>query len=447
MAQTGAITERVREGSSAGECALGRDARARRKRRFVRRGLRDGSGWLGLLAVPVAALVIGCSSDTTSTGRSSGDSGGATSGSGGSATGGSAGNVGTGGTPGGSGGRGGTGGSIGTGGTSDAGILDGSLPTHDGPYSYFYANPVNFGHVYGVPAGTTTSVVFATGSDPHNIGAPFTFDASRVYYGDAVFVGANLKTSLVALPTTGSHRIPTTLVSDLHTVQDITVDDSFLYFVDVDDEVEGGNVRFATSVGRVPLAGGKPTILATDTAVSGVALAVFGGYVYWTESGTAASGVVRRVPATGGAAETLAADQRNPAAIAVNSSGVFWIDQGDLGVDCAPTNGSVQYRAADAGDSTTDAGTTVTVASNLAGSGSLVLNDGNAYWTTTGPECNAAVSTTGTIWKLPNPSATASSLVTDLIDPSSLYVDATHVFFTVVTDPENYVLRAAEHSK
>jgi hypothetical protein len=72
---------------------------------------------------------------------------------------------------------------------------------------------------------------------------------------------------------------------------------------------------------------GAPTVVATLTGVP-VSLALSGGNLYFTLSQTAAGndGKVQTVSTSGGAVTTLASDLRQPGAIAVSGSNVYWED-------------------------------------------------------------------------------------------------------------------------
>lgn len=72
--------------------------------------------------------------------------------------------------------------------------------------------------------------------------------------------------------------------------------------------------------------GAKPKTLATATGCGGGArLATDGKNVYWTEKTT---GKVRSVPVAGGTVVDVATGQLAPTQIAVDASGVYWVNQG-----------------------------------------------------------------------------------------------------------------------
>lgn len=75
-----------------------------------------------------------------------------------------------------------------------------------------------------------------------------------------------------------------------------------------------------------------------DTTYAPVAIAVDATSVYWAESqdgmGIVSNGSIKKAPLAGGGSYTvLAAEQQDPFAIAVNASGVFWLNGGDYSAD------------------------------------------------------------------------------------------------------------------
>ncbi|MGO9835658.1 MAG: hypothetical protein ACLP1X_15740 [Polyangiaceae bacterium] len=298
-------------------------------------------------------------------------------------------------------------------------------------YAYFYANPTEYGAVYAVTAGAATTVQLAKGQVPHNIGAPFAFDGHHVYYGDVVDAGPGLLTSLVALPSTGGH--PSTLVSGLHTVTALAVDAATLYFVDTDPLEDGGTRE--PILGAVPLAGG-PIRTLTSPPSNPTSLAVDARYVYWTDQ----SGSVSRVPLDGGAVETLAQGEPDPGGIHVDATGVYWFDEGHAGTDCVATDGTVMVLLPGSSSPST-------LASSIAGLRSLAASQGDVYWTASGPGCNLSGVGTGSLSKLARSETTAGTLVSGLTGADNLFIDATTVYFTILTDWYNGVMAASAVAK
>ncbi len=80
------------------------------------------------------------------------------------------------------------------------------------------------------------------------------------------------------------------------------------------------------AAGASSVMGKDPTELAVTTGCGTVRLAVTASDVYWTES---ASGRVMTVPIAGGTAREVATAQSDPGDIAVDASGVYWVNRGN----------------------------------------------------------------------------------------------------------------------
>jgi hypothetical protein len=63
-------------------------------------------------------------------------------------------------------------------------------------------------------------------------------------------------------------------------------------------------------------------VLASSSPCTGMEMVLSGGTLYWTEDAT---GTVKSVPASGGRVATLAQNEMDPGAIAVNDTFVFWV--------------------------------------------------------------------------------------------------------------------------
>jgi hypothetical protein len=129
----------------------------------------------------------------------------------------------------------------------------------------------------------------------HSIGV----DATSVYVGGG---------AIQKLPKTGG--APTTIVSPVN-VYDLAVDASNVYWVSYEDP---------KGVQQVPVGGGTPTTLATWEA-GAWAIAVDAGYVYW---GDQLDGQVKRVPIGGGPVTTLAQLTMHAFSVAVDATNLYW---------------------------------------------------------------------------------------------------------------------------
>lgn len=113
--------------------------------------------------------------------------------------------------------------------------------------------------------------------------------------------------------------------------RDLVVDDTTLYFT------TGSTVK------SMPKAGGTVTTVASSQAQP-TGLAVDSTYVYWTNQGSASSsdGTVKRKPKAGGSIVTLASGQAHPDRIEVRSGSAYWLNLGtNSGGATGWVNGSV----------------------------------------------------------------------------------------------------------
>ncbi len=284
----------------------------------------------------------------------------------------------------------------------------------NGTYAYYYAHA---DRIYQVPAGGGIPVILASSSNGHELGRALAFDAKDVYYSDEV--GTPPVSSLLVRPRAGGTSSP--IASGLDAVPAIASAGDDVFFTDW--------AFFAAVpsgfIGRVSRSGGAVQRLAelTDPAAIPSGLAVFAGYVYWTQT----DGAVLRVPAAGGSAETLASGEVAPAGIAVNASGATWLDAGHWGIDCTPTDGQVRRLPAGA-----DA--PVTLAAGLEGAFSLSLADTAIFWTTEGLVCNGIGQGRGSVFELAAGAAEPQPRSTGQWAPSNLFVDGTTVYFTTLVD-------------
>jgi hypothetical protein len=103
----------------------------------------------------------------------------------------------------------------------------------------------------------------------------------------------------------------------------------------------------------------------------GVAIAVNGGYLYWTSE---FAGTVGKVPVTGGDATILATGQAHATGIATDGTSVYWV--------CDVAVGSVVKVSVDGGTPTTIA---VAVYPRA-----VALDDTNVYWANRAPSAQSA---------------------------------------------------------
>jgi hypothetical protein len=192
---------------------------------------------------------------------------------------------------------------------------------------------------------------------------------ASVFVGDMVLDSTSLYASLgpTIMKISLDGGAPTTLASS-QSSNELVVDSTNVYWGNQGQcQLDGGTVTCSAGVVRVPIAGGTPITLATDTApIFGIAvdatnvyyadqnneimsvpidggtpemlakttnvvfdLKVGSGALYWTYPGTPCdAGVcgdgVMAMPLDGGAPTTLASGQGSPGIFAVDSTNVYW---------------------------------------------------------------------------------------------------------------------------
>jgi hypothetical protein len=206
------------------------------------------------------------------------------------------------------------------------------------------------------------------------------------------------------------------------------------------------------SVMKVPLAGGTPTILATQASVGSFSMAVDGTSVYWTGdvvAGCCAADAVMKVALGGGMPTTLGSGPsgENPFGVAVDATSIYWTDQTGRVVKVAlgggtPTtlasNGgfggiavdatSVYWVAGDVMQVPLGGGTTTTLARGPGGIGSVIAIDStSAYWTYPG---TSASTSDGKVMKVPLAGGTPTTLASNQSYPEAIAVDSTSVYWT-----------------
>jgi hypothetical protein len=306
-------------------------------------------------------------------------------------------------------------------------------------FAYVYANGANFGTLYGVPRGTTSSVELDHGEvPPKNMAPPIfvaralTFDATSLYYSSEPT--SESATRLVARPRSIGGA-PRTLVSGLHMVSALAVDATSLYFMDRDPVGTG-----ATVIGSVPLSGDSPDAGSYTKIVSQVApmqwLAAYGDYVYWTATAGGGpqnpAGIIQRAPKIGGAIETIVTGVVNAGELYVDGSGVYWLDIGHLGAGCTVTDGDV--RLLPSGSSTP-----VVLVSNLLNAASFVVTKTSLVVAQSDSICNVLRASTGNLLNVTLPSRTVTTIAAGVAAPNNLFFDGSAVYYTHAGDPANDV--------
>jgi hypothetical protein len=211
--------------------------------------------------------------------------------------------------------------------------------------------------------------------------------------------------------------------SSMYSVYSFQIDATNAYAL-----VDNINGDDSTTVMKVPLAGGTPVTLANDPQYA-TALAVSPGALYWVDpsgpqsevdASSNSTGLVMSVPLVGGNAAPVATEQAFPSNIAVDSSGVYWVNQSVCNAfPCQSTVGTVVMLA-------TGSTTPVTLATLPAQPGAMALDATNVYWgTNDGRVMTIAKSATG--------GGTATTLAYYETNVGSLVVAGGNVYWTTGT--------------
>jgi len=168
------------------------------------------------------------------------------------------------------------------------------------------------------PAGrrgpaTVTSLIDTAGSYPYAISGDTGLDDTDVYW-----MGTRAIKTLPKLYAQGAAAVTVfeRAAGDKENLRALAVADR-LYAV------------LGDRVIAVAKSGGAPTVLADaapNTTATRAGIVVAGGTVYFTRP---EAGIVARVPAAGGAVETLAKDQAKPTGLALDAQYVYWSNAGD----------------------------------------------------------------------------------------------------------------------
>ena len=137
-----------------------------------------------------------------------------------------------------------------------------------------------------------------------------------------------------------------------------------------DVAVDSESVYFTSNAGvfKVPIAGGVTTTLWPGGAGGANLLAIDDSSVYWTASERG----VMKVAKVGGAPITLATS-REPQAIAVDASNVYWTDWSSCGVSCVTPESTIMKVPI-------DGGTTITLVAKQNLPDAIAVDDFGVYW-------------------------------------------------------------------
>lgn len=291
-------------------------------------------------------------------------------------------------------------------------------------YAYFF-----FGNdrvtLYGLRDGDTSSPILIRHADASEaFPGALAFDATHIYYAAAHYDSTHDNDVVAFSP--GRAVGPRTLVSGTAEVTHVTSDVDALYVVE-----KLADSPLLMTIGSIPINGACPTPgqyrkLAEMPGVLTTTIAAHGGYVYWNELSSIAvpgsTGVIKRMPTAGGESETLAASLPYPAQLAVDDTGLYWVDFGNQGVGNCMTNGDLQYIP-------TGAHTPVTLAANLINALGLTVDQGNAYVSVAESDCATNPSAGSSIVRVSVASHETTTLASDVDKPTDLHVQGANLYF------------------
>lgn len=227
-------------------------------------------------------------------------------------------------------------------------------------------------------------------------------DSTSVYWTTFTTPGGVLKVPL-------GGGIPTTLASPVSAGY-IAVDSANVYWT--------SQVGFGGSVMKVPLGGGATTTLDDNAGFNPFAIAVDSTSVYWVQEGNGpAVGSVMKVPRGGGTQVVLASAQAAPGSLAIDSTSVYWTNQGSIGT----SNGDGAVLKIPLGG-----GALTTLASAQFQPSAIAVDSTSVYWINYGLGNGSA---DGTVMKVPLGGGTPTPIVSGQVSPRSLVVDSTSAYW------------------
>jgi hypothetical protein len=224
--------------------------------------------------------------------------------------------------------------------------------------SIYWSEATTYGWIFSVPLGGGTPFTVSGGDEGPSALA---IDTTSVYWLDSAGpcdASAGCYGNLFKAPLGGGPMVSLYSGGSGMITKDIAVDAINVYWTD--PGLPGG-----PSVMSVPVNGGTPTTIASGL-LNATNIALDAANVYWSAPSGVANvpSAVMTVPKAGGTPVTLAV-ANNPMDLAVDSTNVYWIDDGTSSVMTVPTRG----------------GPPTTLVSNVFVPGSgIAIDVTNVYW-------------------------------------------------------------------
>jgi hypothetical protein len=247
-------------------------------------------------------------------------------------------------------------------------------PTH--VYWTNGGNPSSFGTgtVMRVEKMGGTPTTIASGQTPSGVAV----NATDLYWANDVYTGVDGGSGTIdgfVVMVAKGGGTPTTIVSDEFLLySDLALDSASVYWADY----VGPSVLL-----KAPLAGGRTLTLSEELAEP-VSFEVDPERVFFTTTpflfpdaggaGVPGPGVILSIPGSGGKVTTLASGQADPSAIAIDTSDVYWANEGVCPGDGGPCEKGSVVKVAKTG------GPAITLATDQVDLGPIAVDSMSAYW-------------------------------------------------------------------
>ena len=191
--------------------------------------------------------------------------------------------------------------------------------------------------------------------------------------------------------------------------------------------VDGGSPFFlcAGTVNRLPLVGGQPSILAIAQGLLVGSVTVGPSNVFWSTSDSSGNQLINSVPKAGGTPVLVTLGPVN--AMAATDRSVVLLRPGPFEVD-----GDVEILPLGGGDA-------VTIASDQNNPTAVAIDNTNIYWADEGT--SARCYTDGAIVRAPLAGGRVETLVTGEFSPEGIAIDDTSVYWVTRGDSRGGMLR------